>query len=64
MIHFRIMLVAASLIAFSAGLLVGVPATSAAQNPFISSEKSDAPPKRNPIMAERQQPDDQHREPF
>ncbi len=50
MIYSRFALVLVCLAAFAAGLLMGLPETPAARNPFISSEKSNSPPKRSPIV--------------
>ena len=50
MIYFRFALVVVGLAALTASFLMGFPETIAAQNPFIASEKSDSPPKRNPIV--------------
>ena len=50
MIYSRFALFVVCLAAFAAGLLIGEPETPAAQNPFISSEKSNSPPKRSPIV--------------
>jgi len=50
MIRFRIVLIVVSLAAFAATVFVYVAETPAAQNPFISSEKSKSAPQKSPIV--------------